>query len=131
MFTLSSKVFSDLLTELFPENTKPEDFKVPYYDVIENEDNFILELILAGMKKENIEINTEKNNLIIKAERQKNEKLDYIRRESYFGIYKKTFILPDTVDLDNIAATMEDGILKIIIPKKINNTKISKSIEIK
>jgi HSP20 family protein len=87
-------------------------------------------MLLAGVKKENISIDVEKDKLIIKAERKETKDLKYNRKQTYFGKYERLFVLPDNADSDNISATMEDGVLNINIPKSKDVKTIKKTIEI-
>ncbi len=114
----------------FPEiNTE---VKSPIHDVIENEIEFQVEMLLAGVKKEDISIDVEKNVLTIKAERKEIKDIQYNRKQTYFGKYERIFKLPDNVDKEKIDASLVDGILKIIIPKIEIDAKLSKkAIEIK
>lgn len=111
---------SNFLNEFFDITIKKNETVccTPTYDVIENDKEFIVELMLAGIKKEDISIENEKNQLIIKAERKKSSDVEYNRKEIYTGSYQKTFKLPEDIDSTNITASMEDGILKILIPKE-------------
>jgi len=122
-----SDLFSTVFDEIIESSNKIN--KRPSYDIIENDNEYIIEVSLAGMKKENINIEVDKDNLIIKAKREENKELNYNRKETYFGDFEKTFKLPDSIDNKNIISSFIDGILKITIPKIINpNTK--KKIEI-
>lgn len=123
--------FMKVIDELFDETYNITSRKCPVHDVIENENEFLIELQLAGILKEDIHINVEENVLTIDAERKKDEKRKYNRNESYFGKYKRSFILPDNVNIDNIDVTLENGILTINIPKKNNEKKKKIQIEIK
>lgn len=106
--------------------------KIPTYDIIETDKEYIVELTLAGLNKEDISINTEKDVLTIKAERKEVKNLKYNRKESYFGKFERAFKLPEDIDKENIKASLENGILKVVITKLEENNKPSKkSIEIK
>ena len=50
-------------------------------------------------------------------EGEKDEKKNYIRKARYYGEYSRSFALGD-VDIDNIDAKFENGILNITVPKK-------------
>ena len=103
----------------------------PIHDIIENEKEYVVDVQLAGIKKEDISIAVEKNVLTIKAERKKIDDLKYNRKESYVGMYYKSFTLPDSVDEENICASLNDGVLNITIPK-LEDAKLGKrQIEIK
>jgi HSP20 family protein len=123
---------SNILNEIFDITTKKNELVccTPQYNVIENDKEYVIEMVLAGIKKEDISIENDKNLLNIKAERKKSLDIEYNREEIYYGCYQKTFNLPNNVDLDNIDASMENGILKILIPKQKTDKK-KNLIEIK
>jgi len=132
--TPTIRLFNNLFDELFDFPTVVTDSKVktPVHDVIENDKEYQIDILLAGVKKDDIEINVEKDVLTIKAERKENIDIKYNRKETYFGKYERSFILPDDVDEENVNASMSDGILKIIVPKQTDNKKLSKkNVEIK
>jgi len=98
----------------------------PTHDIIEDEKGFAVEFALAGVKKEDVTIDVEKNVLTISAERKEIKDLKYNRKETFTGKYQKSFTLPDTVDADNISASLNDGILTVNIPKILEPMKLSK-----
>ena len=103
----------------------------PVHDVIENENEYIVDFHLAGIKKEDVSINLENDVLSIKAERHVNNDLNYTYKESFSGVYHKSFTLPESIDSNKINASFVDGIVKVIIPKKLEKKKLSsKKIEI-
>lgn len=122
--------FIKIFDELFDESHDITSRKYPTHDVIENDEEYIVKMELAGVKKKDISINTENGELSIDAVRTKDEKLKYVRNELYEGKYKRSFILPDNVSTD-IEAELEYGILTIIIPKVIDEEKKKKKIVIK
>ena len=75
-------------------------------------------------------INLDDNRLLITAERKEAEDRSYNRKQTFYGKYEKSFILPDSIKTDDIHASFEDGILKVIIPKT-EMVKTTKQIEIK
>jgi len=125
-------LLDSLFEDLFDATIIDPSVKVPIHDVIENEKEFQVEALLAGVKKEDITIDVEKNVLTIKAERKEIKDLKYNRKETYFGKYDKSFTLPDNVDAEKIEASLSDGVLKVIIPKMEKDKKSEKlAIEIK
>ena len=102
----------------------------PVYDIVENDNEYVVELSLAGVKKENIELNLDKNVLTINAERKESDQ-KYNRKQSFYGTYEKSFTLPDSVNKEDIDASFEDGILKLTIPKVKEKQRVTKQIEIK
>jgi HSP20 family protein len=102
----------------------------PLHDVIETDKEYIVELALAGVKKENISINVEDDILSISAERKESDQ-KYNKKQTFYGKYEKSFTLPESVDKENIRASFEDGILKLNIPKmEVEVKKNVKRIEI-
>lgn len=129
---LFPKRFSDVLDEFFNDAvaTKRDNF-VPGIDIAESDDSFHVTVELPGMKKDDININLEDNQLTISGERKFENKEDgkkYHRVESRYGKFTRSFMLPDNVDGESITAKYEDGLLKIDIAK--SEEKISKKIEI-
>jgi HSP20 family protein len=131
--TPSVKLFTDIFDDLFqfPEFDTTVTMN-PVYDIVENEKEFAVEMQLAGIKKEDITLDIDKDVLTIRAERKEVKDLKYNRKQSFTGTYQRSFTLPEIADVDNINASLEDGILKIIVPKLEEVTKLSKrAIEIK
>ena len=111
----NSDLFDTLLDKMFYVDNF---YKTPFTDIIKNDDNFIIELSLAGLNKDDVTIKTEDDVLTIEAERKKRENIDYQSIETFYGKYKKIIELPDYIDIDKITAEMKNGILTIILPKK-------------
>jgi HSP20 family protein len=100
----------------------------------ESENNFILEILTPGIKKDEIKISVESQKLKIEIEanEQKNlEKNQYTLKEFEIKSFNKIYSLPKTSDLENIYSKYIDGILYVYIPKKDNkdNKKITISVE--
>lgn len=93
----------------------------PAVNVVEKEDGFVLEVAAPGLKKEDFRIKLDNQQLTISAElnSQSDEKKErYIRREFWFGSFERSFSLPKTINLDQIRADYNEGILRISLPKK-------------
>ena len=130
-------IFDDFL-DLFDSDNYSTSFsssKCPIHDIIENDKEYSIEMLLAGIKKEDISMNVENDTLIIKAERKEQKDVKdqkYSRKELFTGKYERSFLLPNSVDKENINASLVDGILKVVIPKLETDSKqIKKKIEIK
>jgi len=122
-------LFEDLFENFFNSNFEMPSLTYPY-DIIESDDGFKLEYMLPGFKKKDISINVENSELVISGKREVNNEIKYHRKQSFFGEFRKAFVLPDDVETDKIDANFEDGILKLTIPKVSEKTKLSKMIEI-
>lgn len=94
----------------------------PAVNIKENDKNFLLELAVPGLKKEDFNISYENENLVIASERKTEEKEEndqVTRREFHYASFKRSFFLPEEkADIDQINAQYKDGILLVTIPKK-------------
>ena len=72
------------------------------------------------MNQKDIELKLEGNVLTLKGERKllKEDDSNYHRLETFYGVFSRSFTLPETVDRNNIKADYKDGILTITIPQK-------------
>lgn len=93
----------------------------PAVDIREDEDHYQLVADLPGVDREDVDITVEDNVLTFRGQRtteQEDTGKNYRRRERVHGEFLRQFTLPDTVDLENIHATVNAGVLKIEIPKQ-------------
>lgn len=113
-------IFSDLFDNEFMTRANTT---TPAINVKETEKAYAVEVAAPGMDKKDFSVRIdEDNNLIIslekKEEHEENEKdVQYLRREFAYSKFEQTMILPDNVDKEKIKATMENGVLKIDLPK--------------
>lgn len=104
------------------------------YMLIENEQEYQLEYLVPGFKKEEIKVANEQNVLTVKAEKKTvttDEQKRYTRKEFSFSSFKRSFTLPENINAEQMVAKHEHGILCVIIPKKMEEKKNGlKEIEI-
>ena len=103
--------------------------RVSDYKMEEDDKNYIIEIDIPGVRKEDLEIGIKENILSIYAERKKEDKTE--NKESVVvSKYEQSFNISDrSVDVDNIQANLDNGVLKITLPKK-EEAKYEKKIEI-
>jgi HSP20 family protein len=92
----------------------------PVLDVEEDTDHFTLHVELPGVKAQDVDITLEENVLTISGERNfyDERSTDSFRRiERRFGRFHRAVRLPDRVDVDKVAATFDNGLLTITVPK--------------
>lgn len=127
------KRFSDIMDEFFNDAVaNRRDTFAPQIDISENEKQYLIDVTLPGMKKEDINLDLEKGRLTISGERKfENEENNktFHRVESHYGSFTRSFQLPDDVQDDSINANYKDGILNISIDK--SEEKMKKQIKIK
>lgn len=111
--------------------------KVPAVNVSESENAFELEFAVPGLKKEDFQIDIDKDILTISAETQSEseekdeENQKVTRREFSYSSFTRSFRLPDNSDEENISAVYNNGILHLNIPKKSeDDLEIKKRIEV-
>lgn len=112
----------------------------PAVNIIENEDDFCIEVAAPGMTKEDFKVDiTPDNELVISLEKRTEEKEEgkkkgtYLRREFSYSQFQQCLLLPDNIERENISARMEHGVMTIVIPKRKENEvpAASRRIEIK
>lgn len=96
-----------------------ERFLVPAYDWKEAGDAFGLEVFVPGTTKDAVEVQVEKGELIITARRRWKapESWTEIFRESVDADYQLRLNLNETVAVDKINAELENGVLRVTLPK--------------
>lgn len=102
----------------------------PTVSTREGEFAYHVEIDLPGVKKEDISIDVKENQIIISGERnfkeERHEK-DYYKVESSYGKFQRSFALPENVDIENIEASSENGVLEVVLPKlKVEKTEVKK-----
>lgn len=108
---------------------------MPAVNLSENENNYTVDLVAPGYKKEDFKLKVNDDVLTITAE-TKNERTEgsdgreYSRREYTSSSFTRSFRLPDNAKDDSISAKYNNGILEINIPKSEKEVKASKEIRI-
>jgi HSP20 family molecular chaperone IbpA len=92
-------------------------------DVKERDDSYELDIDLPGLKKEDVKAELKDGYLTVNAthgsqDEKKNEDGRYIRRERYYGTASRSFYVGNEIKQEDIKAKFEDGILKLVVPKK-------------
>ncbi len=92
-------------------------------DIRELDGNYLLEVEIPGVKKEDVKAEIDKGYLTVKASSntensEKDKDGRFIRRERYIGQYSRTFFVGEHINQEDIKAKFEDGILKLSFPKK-------------
>ena len=93
---------------------------VPAMDLVETEEHFVLRADLPGLGTEDVNIEVEDNVLTVSGERKvehETQREGFYRVERASGAFRRSLTLPDGVNLDDIAASFDKGVLEIHIPK--------------
>ena len=91
-------------------------------DIQDKGDSYLLEADLPGFKKEDIHVDVDGDTMTIRAERHsehedQDKKGNYVRCERSYGSYQRAFDISG-VEVANISAQYNDGVLKLNMPKK-------------
>ena len=112
--------------------------KLSHYNIEEDEKNYYIEMDMPGVKKEDLEIGVKKNILSVYAERKRINKTNVVdantennkNNEVVVSRYEQSFnISTKGIDVENIEANLNNGVLKITLPKK-EEVKYEKKISV-
>ena len=113
------------------ENYNDEKWSPPV-DVKETDEAFFVSADIPGLSKKDINLNISKGTMTISGKRSQDslkEHESYHRQERNFGIFSRSFDLPDSVNEEKITASFKDGMLVIKLLK--NELEIPKERVIK
>lgn len=101
------------------EPTRTGPVFVPSVDIFENENGITVLADMPGVDSNNVDIDLRENTLTIygRIERQEGEKETSVYREFNWGDYFRQFALSDIIDQGKITAKMEQGVLRLTLPK--------------
>lgn len=98
------------------------------YKIEDNDNSYTIEMDMPGVRKEDLDIGIKENMLSIYAERKRMSKTD--EKEEVVSKYEQSFnISVKGIDIENISANFENGVLTLTLPKK-EEVKYEKKIEI-
>jgi HSP20 family protein len=118
------RALNNLFDEFFtavPTWGREFNWSVPPVNIHESKDNYELELVAPGLKKEDFKVNIEKGLLTISYEKQTSaETTDQKTHRKEFNItnFKRSFNVDEKINADGIQARYENGVLKLTLPKK-------------
>jgi HSP20 family protein len=117
------RTINDLFEDFFRPATwaKETGLTVPPVNIHETNDGYHLELMAPGLTKEDFKINLEKGLLTISYEKKaETENKDYKTHRKEFSVtsFKRSFNVDDKINADGIQAKYDNGVLKLLLPKK-------------
>lgn len=92
----------------------------PAVNIIRAEDKHILQLVVPGHSKKDINITINNDVLTIKSIKEKtvSENSEFRLREFDYTGFERSFTLPETVDQNKVEAIFKDGLLTLTLAKK-------------
>ena len=109
-----------LETEETPEGWQEEEEGELSVDVYQTPTDVIVQAMVAGVRPEDLEIETMRDTISIKGRRDRKQAIDeenYLIGELYWGAFSRTISLPVEVEPDEAEATEQNGLLTIKLPK--------------
>jgi HSP20 family protein len=108
---------------------------LPSVNIKESKEGYEVEMAAPGISKKDFKIELSHGVLTIssqkKVENETKKGQEYTRKEFSYQSFSRSFTLPNTVDNDNISARYDNGILKVLIPRKEEvKANLAKTIEI-
>lgn len=94
-------------------------FRKPAVDILETEKEVVLKAEMPGVRKENIDLEIAEGELRItaKAPEGTSENSNYVLEERLPANYFRSFSISSEIDHEKVAASYENGILKLTLPK--------------
>ncbi|WP_246481568.1 Hsp20/alpha crystallin family protein [Natronogracilivirga saccharolytica] len=128
------RTFSSILDEFFNDVVTSDSGRLyaPSIDISETDSHYHVQAALPGMKKDDINIDLQDRRLTISGERKEeteNKDTKHHVRETRYGQFERSIMLPNNINQDKIDARFEDGILKLDIEKK--EKQVNKQIKVK
>lgn len=117
-----SSILNRNFDSFFPEYIYNEDvdkFAMPV-ELHEKDKEYSVKAELPGVKKEDLDIDIDKNHITINAKKEEEKKEDtkgYRKSEFRYGEFSRTVYFPQEIDVERTTAKLEHGILKIEAPK--------------
>jgi HSP20 family protein len=101
------------------EGTRPGPVFVPAVDIIENEKELVVLADMPGVDSKNVDIDLKDNQLTIigRIDSIEDEKEVSSYKEFNWGDYFRLFTLSDIIDQGKITAKMDNGVLRLVLPK--------------
>lgn len=93
---------------------------MPLADIVERDKEYLIKLDLPEVPKEDVKVLFDDGVLTIRGERkiEKEDKGEKVHRtERYYGLFERSFVLPEDVDAKAIRAESKDGVLTIHLPR--------------
>ncbi len=118
------RLVDDLLNGTHPWLTSGTEFEArgfsPALDVEENAEAYIVRANLPGISQDDISVNIHEDVLTINAEsaaEPRDDASQVLIRERRFGQFSRSLRFPSNLDGDAVAASYENGVLSISLPK--------------
>ena len=134
---------TDFFNDFFENRSLEKVANTPAINVAENDTEYRLEIAAPGMCKDDFKVHINKDgNIVIEMEKKEcgcngkeedKKECRYLRKEVSYSKFSQTLLLPDNADKEKIEAQVNNGVLKVVIPKleKVKAEDEKREIEVK
>jgi len=101
-------------------------------DVYQSGDFIVIKSIIGGARSDDLDISITSDMVTIKGVRENPDEIkadDYYYQECFWGNFSRSVILPCDIKIDEVKATMKNGILTIKLPKIEKNSSVRVKVE--
>lgn len=116
-----NRVFSGAFPRIFTGEDVLSGAWSPRVDIFEDQNSIVLEADLPGVKPEDFKLSIENYKLTLSGERKfekEQQKENWHRVERSYGTFTRTFALPNTVNVEDVKAEFQEGVLRVSLPKR-------------
>jgi HSP20 family protein len=100
---------------------EPTAYVTPYVDIESTDSGYVLYAEIPGVNRDGIKITVEDGNLVLIGQRQPlSVRGEPLHRETRALTYRRAYELDPSIDANRISASVEQGILKVTLPKAEN-----------
>ncbi len=98
----------------------------PPVDIFETEDCYVVTAEVAGLSREDLQIQIQEGKLTLRGERQSGDcsSVRFERVERGHGRFARAFVLPHAVDATGVTADLQNGVLTVTVPKKTDRRQV-------
>ncbi len=131
-----SSILNRNFDSFFPEYILNENLDEKYampVEIMEKDNEYSIKAELPGVKKEDLDIDIDKNYLTINAKKEESKKEDtkgFRKSEFRYGEFTRTVYFPQEINVDKTTAKLENGILHIDAPKLVIEKQDKKKLQI-
>jgi HSP20 family protein len=123
LFNLVDEVLQHSVSDIFGQTVT---IKTPSANIKESETNYSLEIVAPGLHKNDFSITVLDGKLIVSVDKTvdtENDSTKPIKTEWSFNQWKRSFNIGENIDISNIAAKYDLGVLTISLVKKVAEPK--------
>lgn len=130
--SILNRNFDSLFPEYIYNEEDTDKYAIPV-ELHEKEKEYSVKAELPGVKKEDLDIDIDKNHITINAKKHEEHKEDtkgYRKSEFRYGEFSRTVYFPMDIDIENTNAKLEHGVLCITAPKMVKEEKLKTKLTV-